>query len=127
MYFDAIRGCWKIAHNWVLDNLLNNLEIKNLDLILFFTENEADYANSRFIAYTSESLIFAIKEVMDRKEISLRKLSRLMGVEPTYLSSLFHLRYARSMQIYTLERICKALEVPIADVIRIARKSILEC
>lgn len=114
----------KIIHNWNLDNLLMYLFKKNIDLASIYSDGDNQKLSS-YVDYSHESIIKAIRIVMGKKNISLRKLSRLMDTSPSYVCSFLNMRYAQSMQIYTLERICRAMKVPVLDVLLIAREIVL--
>lgn len=114
----------EIVHNWTVDNLLMRLMDKDLDLASLYSDGiNCDLKG--YVDYSHESLIKAIKTVMRNKKISLRKLSRLLDTSPSYVCSFLHMRYTQSMQIYTLERICRAMQVTVLDVLLIARDIVL--
>ena len=57
-----------------------------------------------------------VKEIRLRKKMSQGDLAKILGVHPTYISGIE--RGVRNMALKNIERLAKALGVPIEDLIK---------
>jgi transcriptional regulator with XRE-family HTH domain len=57
-----------------------------------------------------------VKEIRLKKGMSQADLAKVLGVHPTYISGIE--RGVRNMALKNIERLAKALSVPIEDLIR---------
>jgi transcriptional regulator with XRE-family HTH domain len=57
-----------------------------------------------------------VKEIRLKKKMSQGDLAKILGVHPTYISSVE--RGIRNMALNNIERLAKALNVPIGDLIK---------
>ncbi len=57
-----------------------------------------------------------VKEIRLKKGLSQAGLAKILGVHPTYISGIE--RGARNMALKNIERVAKALGVPIEDLIK---------
>lgn len=57
-----------------------------------------------------------VKEIRLRKNMSQTDLAKILGLHPTYISGIE--RGARNMTLKNIEKLAKALNVPIVDLIK---------
>ncbi|MDP2705499.1 MAG: helix-turn-helix transcriptional regulator [bacterium] len=57
-----------------------------------------------------------VREIRLKKEMSQGSLAKVLGVHPTYISGIE--RGVRNMALRNIERVAKALGVPIEDLIK---------
>lgn len=71
---------------------------------------------------SAENILSAFSELMRENKISRAELARRMGVDKTYLSSLFSQRYSTDLRMYTIKRISGALGFKLSQVFLLAEK-----
>ncbi|MBQ2259018.1 MAG: helix-turn-helix transcriptional regulator [Spirochaetales bacterium] len=71
---------------------------------------------------SSEDILSAFSIHMEENSISKSELARRMGVDKSYLSSLFSLRYTSNLTMYTIRRIANALEIKLSHIFSIAER-----
>ena len=115
-----------LRHNPRLNNLIKLLQILNLNPAELFKAYEEKKAISNERRYTpsltSQDMLSAFSRLMERKKISRSELARRMGVEKSYLTSLFCQRYSTNLTMYTIKRISDSLEVPLSQIFSMAQE-----
>ena len=69
---------------------------------------------------SAENVLSAFLLLMEEGNVSRSELARRMGVDKTYLSSLFSLRYSNDLRMYTIKRISRALGFKLSHVFLLA-------
>lgn len=116
-----------LRHNPLFNNLIQLLRMINLgpaELFRAYEEDKAAISNSggNASSLTAQDMLSAFTHLMERKNISRSELARRMGVEKSYLTSLFCQRYSTDLTMYTIKRISDSLEVPLSQIFSMAQE-----
>ena len=110
-------------HNPQLNHLMELLQFFQVTPSeLFKAYEEDDHVQLGNIPneISSEDILSAFSIHMEENSISKSELARRMGVDKSYLSSLFSLRYTSNLTMYTIRRIANALEIKLSHIFSIA-------